>query len=189
MLLSQFPPFRYFHNFSEPPKHTLAFECHVYIWHVSPQLSCGDTCQIWTWLKEFNEYFCKIKIVLTEKLANGALVTPTQDLHHICACRWPCTYRGARPSVNKVLTTISGKLSSNILWTSIMFVFSFDNIFLNGWRNPIKCHGTSTVNSWIPDVQIWRHKNWSPLVQLTACCPPAPNLNLTKWWLFNNQVR
>ena len=27
--------------------HTLAIEYHVYIWQVSPQLSCGDTCQIW----------------------------------------------------------------------------------------------------------------------------------------------
>ena len=22
---------------------------HIYIWQVSPQLSCGNTCQIWTW--------------------------------------------------------------------------------------------------------------------------------------------
>ena len=26
----------------------------VHIWQVSPQLSCGDTCQIWTWFKWFN---------------------------------------------------------------------------------------------------------------------------------------
>ena len=60
-LLSQFPPLRYFPSFSESPKHTFAIEYHVYIWHVSPQLSCGDTCQIWMWLKESNRYFCKIK--------------------------------------------------------------------------------------------------------------------------------
>ena len=50
-LLSQFPPFRYFPNFSEWPKHTLAIEYPVHIWQVSPQLSCGGTCQIWMWLK------------------------------------------------------------------------------------------------------------------------------------------
>ena len=50
-LLSQFPPFHYFLNFSEQPKHMLAIEYHVYIWQVSPQLSCVDTCQIWMWLK------------------------------------------------------------------------------------------------------------------------------------------
>ena len=45
-LLSQFPSFRYFPNFSVSSKHTLAIECRVYIWQVSPQLSCGGTCQI-----------------------------------------------------------------------------------------------------------------------------------------------
>ena len=44
-LLSQFPLFRYFPNFLTSPKHTLAIDYHVYIWRVSPQLSCGDTCQ------------------------------------------------------------------------------------------------------------------------------------------------
>ena len=47
-LLSQFPPFRYFPNFSALLKQTLGIEYHVYIWQVSPQLSCGDTWQIWT---------------------------------------------------------------------------------------------------------------------------------------------
>ena len=45
-LLSQFPPFRYFPNFSVSLKHTLPIEYRVYIWQVSPQLSCGGTCQI-----------------------------------------------------------------------------------------------------------------------------------------------
>ena len=45
-LLSQFPPFRYFPNFSISSKHTLYIEYHVCIWQVSPQLSCGGTCQI-----------------------------------------------------------------------------------------------------------------------------------------------
>ena len=37
---------------------TLAIEHHVYIWQVSPQLSCGDICQIWMWFEESNMYFC-----------------------------------------------------------------------------------------------------------------------------------
>ena len=60
-LLSQFPPFRYFPNFSALSKHTLANEYHVYIRQVSPQLSCGDTCQIWMWCQECSMYFCHIK--------------------------------------------------------------------------------------------------------------------------------
>ena len=45
-LQGQFPPFRYFPNLSVLSKHMLAIEYHVYIWQVSPQLSCGGTCQI-----------------------------------------------------------------------------------------------------------------------------------------------
>ena len=45
-LLSQFSPFRYFQHFPLLSKQTLAVEYHVYIWQVSPQLSCRGTCQI-----------------------------------------------------------------------------------------------------------------------------------------------
>ena len=49
-LLSQLPPFRYFPHFLTSPKHTLAIGYHVDIWRVSPQLSCGDTCQKVMWV-------------------------------------------------------------------------------------------------------------------------------------------
>ena len=39
----------------------LDIEYHINIWQVSPQLGCGDTCQIWMWLKESKRYFCKIE--------------------------------------------------------------------------------------------------------------------------------
>ena len=67
-LLSRFPPFRYFPHFSTVSKHTLDIEYHVYIWQLSPQLSCVDTCQIWKWFKESNRYFWKI-----ENFANGEI--------------------------------------------------------------------------------------------------------------------
>ena len=60
-LLSQIPPFRYFLNFVALSKHTLAIVYYIYIGQVSPQLSCGDTCQIWMWFEEFNMYFCHIE--------------------------------------------------------------------------------------------------------------------------------
>ena len=60
-LLSQFPPFHYFVNFSALSEHTLAVKYHGYIWQVSPQLSCGGTCQIYTWIKESKRYFCQIE--------------------------------------------------------------------------------------------------------------------------------
>ena len=60
-LLSQFSPFRYFPHFPLLSKQTLAIEYRVHIWQVSPQLSCGDTFQIWMWFRESNRYFCKIE--------------------------------------------------------------------------------------------------------------------------------
>ena len=60
-LLSQFSPFRYFPHFPLLSKQTLATEYHVYISQVSPQLGCGDICQIWMWFMESNRYFCKIE--------------------------------------------------------------------------------------------------------------------------------
>ena len=57
-LLSQFSPFPYFSDFSELlSNHTLAIGCHLFIWHVSPQLSC----QLWKWLNQSNRYFFKIE--------------------------------------------------------------------------------------------------------------------------------
>ena len=79
-LLSQFPPFCYFPNFSELWNHTLAIDYHVYIWQVSPQLSCGGTCQIWMWLKEFNMYFCKI-----ENFAYGEINERSFSNPHPCS--------------------------------------------------------------------------------------------------------
>ena len=79
MLRSQFPPFRYFPNFSPLPKQNSDVKYRVYIWQVSSQLSCDDTCQIWMWFEESNMYFARSKILLTEKLTNGALVTSTPN--------------------------------------------------------------------------------------------------------------
>ena len=79
-LLNQFPPSHYFPHFSALPKHTLAIEYHVYIWRVLPQLSCGDTCQIWIWFKESN--ISKIKILFVEVLIKWALVTPTPVIYY-----------------------------------------------------------------------------------------------------------
>ena len=44
-------------NFSILPKYLLDYLHHIHIWQVSPQLSCGNTCQIWTWYTIANMYF------------------------------------------------------------------------------------------------------------------------------------
>ena len=67
-VISQFPLFHYFLNFSVSPKYTLAIENHVHIWQVSLQLRCSDTCQIWMWHKESNRYFWQIKYFVYDKV-------------------------------------------------------------------------------------------------------------------------
>ena len=76
-LLSWFIPFRYFPNFSTSPEYMLAIEYHVYIWQVSPQLSCGDTCQISMRFQECNTYFCEI-----EYLAYGEILDERRFSKH-----------------------------------------------------------------------------------------------------------
>ena len=50
-----------FPRFSPLSKHWLPIEYHVYIWQMSPQLSCGDTCQIWKGFLQSYWYFHKIE--------------------------------------------------------------------------------------------------------------------------------
>ena len=71
--------FRYFSGFSYLSKQWLPIAYHVHIWQLSPQLSCGDNCQIWMWFKESNifSYFIISKLSITEKLTNEGLVPPT----------------------------------------------------------------------------------------------------------------
>ena len=75
-LLSRFPPFFYFPIFSALSKHTLDIEYHRNIWQVSPQLSCGDTCQIWMWFKESKRCFCKFENFAYGEIDERSLSNP-----------------------------------------------------------------------------------------------------------------
>ena len=68
-LISSVPLFSDF--FLALSKHTLDIEYHGNVWQVSPQLSCDS--------KNLRGVFACSKILLTEKLTNRALVTPTPD--------------------------------------------------------------------------------------------------------------
>ena len=57
-------------------KQTLAIEYHVYIWQVLPQLSCGDTCQIWMWFRESNRYFCNIEYFAYGEISERSFSNP-----------------------------------------------------------------------------------------------------------------
>ena len=70
-----------FYQFFPSSMFVLPAKYHIHIWQVLLQLSCGDSHQIWMWFKESHIYFCvRSQISLTEKLTNGALVTPTIGL-------------------------------------------------------------------------------------------------------------
>ena len=78
-LLKQYHPVHYFPKFSALSKHKLCIEYQVDIWQVSPQLSCGDTCPIWTW-KNLKGTFARSKILIREKLKNGTHRNHTESL-------------------------------------------------------------------------------------------------------------
>ena len=104
-LLSQFLPFRYFLNFSSLSKHTLAVKYRVYIWQVSPQLSCGDTCQIWMWFVESNIYFCKIEYFAYGEINERSFSNPHPRWCFV-TCSVPSNYQSeACYIVNRVLKT------------------------------------------------------------------------------------
>ena len=54
----------------------LALEYHVYIWQVSPQLSCGDTWLIWMWSKESNRFFRKIENFANREIYERSFSNP-----------------------------------------------------------------------------------------------------------------
>ena len=56
----------------------------VYIWQVSPQLSCDDTCQIWMWFKLSSRYCCKIANHLDNEPLSAILLTHKYLETHGC---------------------------------------------------------------------------------------------------------
>ena len=127
-LLSQFSPFRYFPHFPLLSKKMVAIEYHVYIWQVSPQLSCGDTCQIWMWFMESNSYFCKI-----ENFAYGEISERSFSNPH--------------PSAGKVTLKSLGNIGQHMAALKRnMMTSSNENIF----RVTGPLYGEFTGHRWIP---------------------------------------
>ena len=66
----------------------LAIVYRVHIWQVLPQLSCGDTCQIWMWCKLSNRYFDRIENFAYGEINERSFSNPhpsssvTAVLHH-----------------------------------------------------------------------------------------------------------
>ena len=76
VLVTQFPLFHYYPNFSALSKHISIIEYHVYNWQVPLQLSCSDTCQIRIWFKEYDRYCCMIKYFVYRKINKQSFSNP-----------------------------------------------------------------------------------------------------------------
>ena len=95
--LSQFPLFRYFPNFPSLSKQTLVIEYHIYIWQMSPQLGCGDSCQIWMWFKESNRYFRMIENLAYGEINERSFSNPhpwSTQADPNCLPQWYCESSG-----------------------------------------------------------------------------------------------
>ena len=90
-LRSRFPPFRYFAIFLTSPKYMLVIEYHVHIRQVWPQLSCGDTCQIWMRFKECSRYFCEIENCTYGEIDERSFSNP-----HPCSTNPFCPFSASR---------------------------------------------------------------------------------------------
>ena len=92
-----------FSQFSEWSKQWLPVWYHVHIWQVSAQLSCGDTWQIWTWLKVSDLYFSQITISCNGEINEWSFSNPH-----------PCT----KPSAwQPVYNTMNGKVEQASYFT------------------------------------------------------------------------
>ena len=63
-------------KFSILQKYWLDSWSHFHIWQVSPQLSCGDTCQIWMWCSICNQCFDNNENQENNRTEEIGLVTP-----------------------------------------------------------------------------------------------------------------
>ena len=132
----RFPPFRYFPNFSTSPKYMLAIEYHVHIWQVSPQLSCGDICQIWMRFKECNRYFCQIEYFAYGEIDERNFSNPHPRVGSILPTGLSCTQPTADKTHNGITLIVDLQY-----WECSQHVslFSLHWVYLSFRNWPITC--------------------------------------------------
>ena len=66
---------------------------HIHIWQVSPQLSCGNTCQIWTSYSIANMYFGDVQILGKKRNGGNRLSNPHPRSGHLSlVIIWACVH-------------------------------------------------------------------------------------------------
>ena len=156
-LQSQFSPFRYFPNLSALSKHTVDIEYHVYIWQVLPQLSCGDTCQIWMWFKGSNSYICKI-----ENVAYGEINSNHQP-HH-CLLNRLFRRRSKETSNLRVTVLCAGNSPGTGEFPAQMANYA-ENVSI-WWRHHVVRHSLPNYQYMFSLVRLW----FLTTLILHTCC-------------------
>ena len=75
---------------------------HIHTWQASPQLSCGDICQIWMWYSKSDEYFNIWKIGYIDKMDWFSNPTPGLASRKLNPKKW-CHFNWSKKSVCGVL--------------------------------------------------------------------------------------
>ena len=70
--------------FDNYKKNWLPIEYHVHIWQVSPQLSCGDTWQVWTWFKWHNIFLQIIIFAIFHHFLHFSFLCYTHKFTTVC---------------------------------------------------------------------------------------------------------
>ena len=138
-VVHKFLPFRYFPNFFQHCHNTLAFEYHVHIWQVSPQLSCGNIRQIWMWFKESKRYFCEIRYFRKGEISEWSFSNPHPRTN--LSCTWfeiACRAVNVTPDISgSPLISMGLPEISRVTWQVCLCIF-------NEAYSRTTCHAVAT---------------------------------------------
>ena len=159
----------------------LGIEYHVYIGQVSPQLSCGDTCQICMWFKESNRYFFKIKSFAYGEINERSFSNP----HPWGRCIHKLSGSGWNAKIHLFLRQVSSACRryttfKDIARNKLKFVclkLRLTHAFDFKWRHGQRCRWSLGINNWVRAhvcdvIIVWRNTNnnttlnaiWLPVV-------------------------
>ena len=136
--VQNFKMIKWLSNFSTSLDYTLAIEYDVYIWQVSPRVSCGDTCQIWLCFKDQKATFARSNTLLTEKLKSEALtlnvrgqvISVKLGQYHGCWC--PGSLRRQDSSSNDI--DYVEYVGPGLIWGRIL-----STCVISMWSNGMNC--------------------------------------------------
>ena len=107
---------------------------HVHIWQVSPELNCGNTCQIWIWFDYYASAFRRWRHYVFGLPVRPSFRLSVQSLKYpLLTCTWVrwstrptiTVLRHVRPEPHRRITELHRRITINILgifWTSYFYL-------------------------------------------------------------------